>query len=205
MDQKKCTKCGDEYPVNKDYFGHTPSGGFRNTCRKCMRKHVAEHSANNPDLVKARQEKRRKTIEEQTTFAITVSQVAVLRESLGDRCEYCGLKLEGKGELEHKVPISRGGESSLDNITLACFLCNKEKHNKTPEEFTAWRRKLGLPLNAGNFSKANWRTNKQEDTTFESIREVRESPELKKVKTNCITLMALVVVSSSFLAIFVAN
>lgn len=170
-----------------------------------MRKHVAEHSANNPDLVKARQEKRRKTIEDQTAFAITVSQVAVLRERLGDRCEYCGLKLEGKGELEHRMPISRGGENSLGNITLACFLCNKEKHNKTPEEFVAWRMKLGLPLNTENFSKANWRTSKQASTTVENISEVRDGHELRKVKTNCVTLMILVVVSSSFLAIFITN
>jgi len=170
-----------------------------------MRKHVAEHSANNPDLVKIRQEKRRKAIEGQPALGITVAQIEVLRERLLDRCEYCGLKLEGKGELEHRIPVARGGGNSLDNITLACFLCNKEKHNKTPEEFTAWRRKLGLPLNVENFSKANWRTNKQEATIFENISEVRDNPELRKVKTNCVTLMTLVVISSSFLAIFVTN
>jgi 5-methylcytosine-specific restriction endonuclease McrA len=44
------------------------------------------------------------------------------------------------------TPISRGGENNFMNITLSCYTCNKEKHNKTVIEYLKWRKKMGLHI-----------------------------------------------------------
>lgn len=41
----------------------------------------------------------------------------------------------GKDTLEHKIPLSRGGDNSYINLAIACEHCNKTKHNKTVEEY----------------------------------------------------------------------
>lgn len=53
-------------------------------------------------------------------------------------CQYCS-KVGGELELDHIVPVSRGGLATEDNLTTACLKCNRQKHNKTPEEFIVWR------------------------------------------------------------------
>lgn len=50
-----------------------------------------------------------------------------------NRCEYCQSwrKYASQSfELEHIVPLSRGGETSLENLAYACGGCNRHKYNK---------------------------------------------------------------------------
>lgn len=43
-------------------------------------------------------------------------------------CQYCGKKAPGVVlEIDHKVPVSRGGDNSMDNLTTSCFDCNRGK------------------------------------------------------------------------------
>jgi hypothetical protein len=46
------------------------------------------------------------------------------------RCEYCGLSKAGQAatfHVDHIVPQVAGGESSLDNLALACVYCSLRK------------------------------------------------------------------------------
>jgi 5-methylcytosine-specific restriction endonuclease McrA len=51
------------------------------------------------------------------------------------RCQYCG-KLFAQRELnlDHVVPLSRGGKSSWTNVVTACIACNSKKGNRLPIE-----------------------------------------------------------------------
>ncbi len=52
-----------------------------------------------------------------------------------NRCQYCGRVLpQGRLNLDHVVPLSRGGVSSWDNVVCACIPCNTRKGNRTPAE-----------------------------------------------------------------------
>ena len=74
-----------------------------------------------------------------------------LREIHGDLCCYCGVLMDfvrgkrGEGiarnraTLEHKMPVSRGGEHTFENTALACHLCNVSKNSKTIQEWEAWK------------------------------------------------------------------
>lgn len=61
----------------------------------------------------------------------------------GPCCYICGIVTdpdvpahsENKAELEHVVPLSKGGHHIADNLRCACFRCNRTKgHTRTPEE-----------------------------------------------------------------------
>ncbi|GAF81024.1 unnamed protein product [marine sediment metagenome] len=41
----------------------------------------------------------------------------------------------GKDNLEHKIPLSRGGTNARDNLDIACKKCNSSKCSKTVEEY----------------------------------------------------------------------
>lgn len=55
----------------------------------------------------------------------------------GNRCAYCDQPPEdGKLlELEHLVPLTRGGFHRADNVVPACGPCNKSKGTMTHEEY----------------------------------------------------------------------
>lgn len=50
-------------------------------------------------------------------------------------CYYCGCDISNGYDIEHKIPISRGGSNLIENICLSCENCNSRKHTKTEEEF----------------------------------------------------------------------
>ncbi len=53
----------------------------------------------------------------------------------GSQCQYCGRKLPmGELNLDHVVPISRGGKSTWENVVSSCLTCNSRKRNRSPEE-----------------------------------------------------------------------
>ncbi len=50
------------------------------------------------------------------------------------RCEYCRMHQALQGatfHVEHIVPVSRGGNSDLDNLAWCCPSCNFSKSNRT--------------------------------------------------------------------------
>ena len=103
------------------------------------------HYERDPDKVKARARKYA-TQKAAAGGRYDERDIANIRRRLGDSCAYCGNPLNGAGEIDHKTPISRGGDNSPGNLTLACRPCNRDKHGKTVAEFRAWCRQMGRPF-----------------------------------------------------------
>lgn len=65
----------------------------------------------------------------------------VLRQKLAERdggmfCGYCRKPLtDFSATIDHRLPKSRGGGSTIDNLVLACRKCNHSKGRRTAEEF----------------------------------------------------------------------
>jgi 5-methylcytosine-specific restriction endonuclease McrA len=52
-----------------------------------------------------------------------------------NRCQYCGKVFPQRElNLDHVVPLSKGGKSSWDNVVTACIACNSVKGCRTPLE-----------------------------------------------------------------------
>lgn len=144
---QKCNKCGQVFPITREFFGQTKQKSgrvtFRQVCRACMRANTARHYAEAPEKVISRVV-RRKEQDAQAGGHWSEADIERIRKKLNDRCRYCNSPLNGAGEVEHLTPVSRGGSHWPLNLTLACFQCNKEKHGKNLEEYLAWRKERGL-------------------------------------------------------------
>ena len=51
----------------------------------------------------------------------------LLVEERGPYCESCGEEVEL--QVDHIIPISRGGTNDLKNLQLLCYECHQKKHN----------------------------------------------------------------------------
>ncbi len=61
--------------------------------------------------------------------------LSIIFESAG-RCGYCGKSLVGQDfEIEHIIPVSKGGRNSNDNLAVVCPNCNRAKSEKHPARF----------------------------------------------------------------------
>ena len=65
---------------------------------------------------------------------VTSAQKKVVAERAFNCCEYCKSQARfaiQSFSIEHIIPISKSGETALDNLALACQGCNNHKYNKT--------------------------------------------------------------------------
>jgi 5-methylcytosine-specific restriction endonuclease McrA len=65
----------------------------------------------------------------------------LLAEARG-RCFYC--RNAAKLEIDHVIPISRGGPHAIGNLVASCRPCNMKKGNRMPSEWLSFRTRLEL-------------------------------------------------------------
>jgi len=112
----------------------------------------------------------------------------ILCEAQNGKCHYCEAditfyrKRANSLEVEHRIPISRGGTDKMDNLVAACKSCNRLKRNLTDAEFLAKFAKSDLAErsasqvakdNSHSFAKAKSETLPQRE---EGIGIGKESP-----------------------------
>lgn len=62
-------------------------------------------------------------------------RLVIYRKTQG-HCYLCGEFVDFNSfEMEHKVPLSKGGTNELSNIFCACHCCNTIKHDIYSKEF----------------------------------------------------------------------
>lgn len=84
-----------------------------------------------------------KRIDQELAIAVSTTRPSQaewtsLRRSIlkrdGEVCAYCGGE-SGPFEIDHVVPISRGGGNAPENLAVACRPCNRSKRNLTLSEW----------------------------------------------------------------------
>jgi 5-methylcytosine-specific restriction endonuclease McrA len=101
------------------------------------------HHQLNPEMTAVRRQRYKENLKSADGFH-TKDQIENIRKLQKDSCAYCGKNLSGGGEVDHKTPLSRGGDNYASNLALTCTPCNRDKHDKTEDEFVCWRLGLGL-------------------------------------------------------------
>jgi 5-methylcytosine-specific restriction endonuclease McrA len=82
------------------------------------------------------------------------------------RCQYCGRRAATKDlNLDHVIPLSRGGRSTWENVVCCCIECNARKGNRLPAEVgmklvkeprkPRWHPLVKLSFNGGRYEE--WR------------------------------------------------
>lgn len=102
------------------------------------KQYKANWKKNNPEkyLISMRAYvKKRKSIKRGASISdFTASQWEKLKQEYHFSCRYCGCTPTVLTQ-DHKLPLSRGGNHTLDNIVPACGYCNGSKGTKTLEEY----------------------------------------------------------------------
>lgn len=57
------------------------------------------------------------------------------------RCVYCQADIRSEFEVDHRIPLSRGGSNRIGNLQLACPDCNRQKNRRFHIEFLVWRKR----------------------------------------------------------------
>ncbi|MEE9365437.1 MAG: HNH endonuclease [Dehalococcoidales bacterium] len=63
--------------------------------------------------------------------------VAIVKKRDKCICQYCG-RFDEKGEVDHVLPLSRGGTDAFTNLVWACRPCNRSKGDKTVREWVRY-------------------------------------------------------------------
>lgn len=57
-------------------------------------------------------------------------------------CKYCSVDCVDNYHIDHVIPLTKGGQHSLDNLTISCPSCNHSKGNKTLAEWELTKKEL---------------------------------------------------------------
>lgn len=150
-----CFKCGKEKTLDKFLVNKKCSRGHERKCKECAREDKVlkftfepekekkykqqkkEWYENNKELcferANASIHKRRKWAQLNGRNYLTAEQIREVKST--GMCYYCKGTFN-KLSIDHVIPLSKGGENTLENIVAACLECNKRKNAKLVEELT---------------------------------------------------------------------
>lgn len=77
---------------------------------------------------------RRRANLQKTKYKISDQEFQELLHKCVGKCSYCG-RSNVKLELDHIVPLSRGGLHEINNLALVCGSCNRSKGSKLLSEW----------------------------------------------------------------------
>ena len=124
-------------------------------------------------------------------------QKEALFRSQGGRCMYCGAERDIREfQIDHMVPVVRGGPHEMANFQLLCGPCNNRKRDYTDEEFRQRYRELTGPPRRGRsyeppaqqiplerFEEVSRRT--EVPRSLQDFHSMKFSPPLGKVAIGC--------------------
>ena len=167
QESKLCSRCKQIKPFSDFNKKASASTGYNTACRECgnaMKRNVSPERRkrrqemkrlwdfNNPDKVKmmndasykknpelfiSNSHKRYAAIKSVDRRTVTNREIKALRMR---PCIYCGSKK--LIEIDHTIPINRGGRHSIGNLVPACRSCNRGKSDFLIME---WRKKRETP------------------------------------------------------------
>ena len=97
---------------------------------------------NNPDKIRNynRTQRARRKFALQASESATTQEVKAWIDAQSPVCSYCAIELSSDQiQLDHVIPLSRGGSHTIDNFAISCKSCNCSKGNKTLDEFIAYK------------------------------------------------------------------
>jgi 5-methylcytosine-specific restriction endonuclease McrA len=98
---------------------------------------------NGGQAVKTRLQRERRARIHSATGTHDKNDIIAIYKAQSAKCAYCQKSIERAYEVDHIIPLSRGGTNDRTNIQLVCRHCNRMKYNHDPLLFA---RRLGKLL-----------------------------------------------------------
>ena len=137
---KACSVCLVVKPPSGFHINRRKPDGLSQRCIVCEVAYQAAYRAKNKDRLVARKriehEKNLGALRQSECRAATMAGGEVSKQEWLDTlelfnncCAYC-LRSDVKVEIDHFMPLSRGGKHTADNLVPACRSCNSSKGNR---------------------------------------------------------------------------
>jgi len=65
----------------------------------------------------------------------TDEDIKALFAKQGGKCATCRKNIRDAYDVDHVMPLSKGGSNGPDNLQLLCPTCNRKKSTKRPDEW----------------------------------------------------------------------
>jgi 5-methylcytosine-specific restriction endonuclease McrA len=98
-----------------------------------LREYSKQYRIEHPEVAKLSKQKRRANKLNNGIYRVTHKE---LKSLCAKACFYCGSF--NNIEIDHVIPLARGGSHSVGNLVAACVKCNRSKGSKF---VTEWRKK----------------------------------------------------------------
>lgn len=119
------------HEAQKDQI-HARQAEYRERNAEHITARQSAHNAANPHLAWVRNYRHRVTVLGLTPVIEHFTKADVIAR-YGDHCTYC--EVGPFEQLDHDLPVSRGGPHTLENVRPACIPCNLSKFNRTATEW----------------------------------------------------------------------
>lgn len=148
---RNCRACGQEFKVTTHYRFFCSD-----ECRKLVneinvknhtqRQDIKEKRRNHARKIRETEEGYLKALYERMMFrlkgGVTYEEIKTLYYSTNS-CFYCGKEITPftvDKQIDHKIPISRGGTNNINNLVICCKSCNSGKRELTDLEYFEHRK-----------------------------------------------------------------
>src|SRR5260221_13355399 len=160
-----CSACKKPFPATTEYFHARSDrkSGIKSECKSCGDLRQRNHYASTIEEAHQEQKRYRDTDPERTKNRLreyrvehpekyltynrnrrarkmaapgthTAQDIQAQFKRQKGKCYWCGDKLD-KYEVDHVVPLTRGGSNDPSKLVIACKPCNNSRHNKLPHEW----------------------------------------------------------------------
>jgi 5-methylcytosine-specific restriction endonuclease McrA len=97
------------------------------------------YAKSNPDIIRAANaayRARKRT----AVGTLTAAEFSAILERQKHRCHWCCDSIKTGSQIDHVIPLVRGGEHSAANVVGSCGPCNRRKRSKDP---ILWANEIG--------------------------------------------------------------
>lgn len=119
--------------ILKDFYVYDTKS--KRICWRIMTDEELEDLRAKKEARKAKKKIKRAKLEKikRKTYSPDVKKLLYIKA--GGRCELCGKKILLEDiSLDHRIPLSKGGEDDVSNLACTCDICNKMKGCILPED-----------------------------------------------------------------------